>query len=312
MNNRDRLVQKTSDELSSSPDWAFANGGPNRTMLNYQQQNQQNINTQYYQNQNSEMNDRSMERNYDHFSNQNNEEDGRRFLNSSSNRDDDEYSDDETDVKRLLNSSSTIQPIVEDFTLEFFRPLLTTDIKARGEALEQIIDLLKASLQTEKKELLKTHLQTIVRFATEVPFDDIMQGFQQLISHLEQNGITIPQSITIPSTFIRKSLFQPVNTTDKTYKKIFVDLFLTTGRVSHLSRVMSIHPTYFEKFWATFAFVMTEPGPLPLSWRNYIAILASVRQKCKYLVVQQENEFLLNGGDPKWLDGIDFIPKKII
>ena len=56
---------------------------------------------------------------------------------------------------------------------------------------------------------------------------------------------------------------------------------------------------------------MRAPGPLPLHLRNYIAILASSRFKCSYLVHQQEEEFIVNGGDPHWLQGVEYSDPKI-
>jgi len=56
---------------------------------------------------------------------------------------------------------------------------------------------------------------------------------------------------------------------------------------------------------------MRAPGPLPPHMRNYIAILAAARFKCSYLVHQQEEEFLMNGGNPTWLNGVEFTDNKI-
>lgn len=52
-------------------------------------------------------------------------------------------------------------------------------------------------------------------------------------------------------------------------------------------------------------YILRADGPLPHHMRNYIAILSAARFKCTYLVKQQEEEYLMNGGDPSWLDGID-------
>jgi hypothetical protein len=89
-----------------------------------------------------------------------------------------------------------------------------------------------------------------------------------------QTGITLPKSRTTPSTFVPKNYFVPVNT-DSPLRQIFMDLFLHTGRVSHLNRVLLLHQSYFEKYYAMFAFIMRDNGPLPHPWRNYIAILVS-------------------------------------
>eukprot|EP01114_Cavostelium_apophysatum_P012588 TRINITY_DN2853_c0_g1_i3.p1 TRINITY_DN2853_c0_g1~~TRINITY_DN2853_c0_g1_i3.p1 ORF type:complete len:370 (-),score=89.81 TRINITY_DN2853_c0_g1_i3:57-1166(-) len=241
------------------------------------------------------------------------DQDDRQFLVSST-KDEDDYSDDEFEGGKRVLGQSVTGPIVEDFTPEFFRPLQQTDLKSRVEALNMIIDLLKQSLQSEEKKLIKHHIHNIVRLAYEVPFDDVMTSFQQFLKMVQESGaIVVPNPISFPSSFVLKSLFPPVNINEKPYRKIFVELFLQTGRVSHLYRLMAVHPSYFETFWSTFNFIMTEPGPLPVIWRNYIAILASAQHKCQWLVNHQEQEFLLNGGDVTWLEGIECenIPKKL-
>lgn len=236
-------------------------------------------------------------------------------MNSGKLEEDDEVESDEEElingVRKRLSASFTGSN-AENFTSEFLRPLQQKNSKARAEDLEAIIGFLKSSLLTESKDLIKHHLPSIVRYATEVPFDDVAISFQELLKIVEQTGLfTIPKPIPAPSKFVRNALFPPVNTHDEVYRKIFVDLFLQNGRVSHLNRVLAIHPSFFEKSWATFTFIMTESGPLPLDWRNYIAILAASRHHCMYLVQYQEQEFLSNGGQPKWLEGIDHIPKKL-
>jgi len=59
------------------------------------------------------------------------------------------------------------------------------------------------------------------------------------------------------------------------------------------------------------SFIMRENGPLPMDWRQYIAILAASRHNCRWLVYLCEKEFIICGGDPEWLQGIDHIPKKL-
>ena len=61
-------------------------------------------------------------------------------------------------------------------------------------------------------------------------------------------------------------------------------------------------PEFFEEFARARKLVMLSDGPLPLSWRNFIAIMAASRLKCEYLIRLQEAEFLSNGGDSKWLE----------
>jgi len=207
-------------------------------------------------------------------------------------------------------SSLSDSMVREDYTLDFFRPLQQGDAEARASALSGILGLLHDSLKSEKKDLVRTHLKTIVRYSFEVPFDDLSSAFGKLMRRIEETGISLPKAKAIPSTFIPKNYFVPVNT-DSPLRQIFMDLFLQTGRVSHLNRVLLLHQSYFEKYYAGYAFIMRDIGPLPLYWRNYIAILAASRHDCKWLVNMQETEFILNGGDPNWLQGIDHIPKKL-
>ena len=74
--------------------------------------------------------------------------------------------------------------------------------------------------------------------------------------------------------------------------------------------MLAWHPSFHEKWFSTTHFLLRDAGPLQLPVRNYIAILAAARHKCQYLVRLQEEEFLLNGGDAKWLEGFQEPPKK--
>lgn len=56
---------------------------------------------------------------------------------------------------------------------------------------------------------------------------------------------------------------------------------------------------------------MSADGPLPYHVRNYIAIIAVARFKCMFLIKHQEEQFILNGGDPSWLESIENTPPKM-
>lgn len=56
---------------------------------------------------------------------------------------------------------------------------------------------------------------------------------------------------------------------------------------------------------------MSSDGPLPYYVRNYIAIIAVARFKCRILIRHQEEQFLMNGGDPSWLEDIKNTPPKM-
>lgn len=74
---------------------------------------------------------------------------------------------------------------------------------------------------------------------------------------------------------------------------------------------MAIQPEFSRAHFSTYNFLMRQDGPLSLAWRNYLAILASARFRCQYLVSLQESEFLMNGGDPNWLKSVSNAPLKL-
>lgn len=79
----------------------------------------------------------------------------------------------------------------------------------------------------------------------------------------------------------------------------------------HVTKVIRYHPKYFEHYIKTHRYLMYDDGPLPFTTRHYLAIIAAARNKCNYLVSLHEKEFLAEGGDTKWLNGLEFIPQKL-
>ena len=87
--------------------------------------------------------------------------------------------------------------------------------------------------------------------------------------------------------------------------------FLHRGRASHLVQLLAWHPTYLDRFYQTYDLLMYDAGPLPGDWSAYIAIMASSRHFCDYLIDVQSNEFLDLDGNETWLEGIEKSPQKI-
>jgi sestrin len=79
----------------------------------------------------------------------------------------------------------------------------------------------------------------------------------------------------------------------------------------HVTKVIRYHPKYFEHYIKTHRYLMYDDGPLPFTTRHYLAIIAAARNKCNYLVNLHEKEFLAEGGDTKWLNGLELIPQKL-
>lgn len=56
---------------------------------------------------------------------------------------------------------------------------------------------------------------------------------------------------------------------------IFIESFLSLGRVDHLTMVMALHPSYFSCFLKAQHALLELDGPLPRHWRHYIAVMVS-------------------------------------
>nr|XP_018896191.1 PREDICTED: sestrin homolog isoform X1 [Bemisia tabaci] len=92
---------------------------------------------------------------------------------------------------------------------------------------------------------------------------------------------------------------------------LLVEAFLQNNRPDHVSQVMGLHPAYLEMFLRTHHYILRGDGPLPFDYRHFIAIMAAGRHQCSYLINQQKQEFVLQGGDQSWLKGLNQIPKKL-
>lgn len=105
----------------------------------------------------------------------------------------------------------------------------------------------------------------------------------------------------------------PVDTEDDEFQaqSLFVDAFLHNNRLEHLIQLMGYHPKYLDCFLKTQQYILRGDGPLPTPYRHYIAIMAAGRHQCSYLINIQRTEFLLQGGDEKWLNGLEHIPAKL-
>ncbi|KAL8578136.1 hypothetical protein ACOMHN_055455 [Nucella lapillus] len=103
----------------------------------------------------------------------------------------------------------------------------------------------------------------------------------------------------------------PVDTTNEDNQMVFIESFLQNNRLEHLHQVMGCHPRYLEAFLKTQNYLLRDDGPLPFPYRHYIAIMAAARHQCLYLVRLHAQDFLLQGGDPAWLKGLDSAPAKL-
>ncbi|CDW78780.1 sestrin-1 isoform 2 [Stylonychia lemnae] len=88
--------------------------------------------------------------------------------------------------------------------------------------------------------------------------------------------------------------------------------FLTKGRLFHHERILCWFPKYLQHFDETLDQMMNREDVLPITWKYYLSIMAVSCYDCEYLLKIQEEQFLLWGGDIKWLtDGIKVVDRKL-
>ena len=58
---------------------------------------------------------------------------------------------------------------------------------------------------------------------------------------------------------------------------LLMDIFLQNNCLEHMFQVMSYHPKYLECFMRIQQYLMYGDGPLPFSYRHYIAIMVGAR-----------------------------------
>jgi sestrin 1/3 len=174
----------------------------------------------------------------------------------------------------------------------------------------------------ETKIFLKKYRGLILEYSYNSPFYDIRQEFQKLINELVdeckefEGEFENPTNkvYRLPSIFLNPNLLPSIDyDKDKVLTEYFQKEFISIGIVSNLQRILGCFSNFNKKLQDTIEFVMKDKsGPLPEHYRNYIAILASSRFNCTYLIEKQEKEFILNGGNVDWIkNGIKSIPKKL-
>ncbi|XP_018054337.1 PREDICTED: sestrin-3 isoform X1 [Atta colombica] len=160
--------------------------------------------------------------------------------------------------------------------------------------------------------LVTLHLPVILRLSVNCPFQNVRIKCAEILQMVKERGLPVPvPAFDGPSAFVPLSELPDLNNLDEKTHVLLMDAFLQNNRLDHVSRVMSSHPSYLEHFLRTQQFVLRGDGPLPYDYRHLIAIMAAGRHQCSYLINLQKGEFLLQGGDPSWLQGLRSIPGKL-
>uniref|UniRef100_UPI00398E4F05 sestrin-1-like n=1 Tax=Pristiophorus japonicus TaxID=55135 RepID=UPI00398E4F05 len=168
----------------------------------------------------------------------------------------------------------------------------------------------RQDLQEPPTELHRL-LLLLLRLSHSCPFQDLRHQSAALLQTVLDRSVKIPRPIGQgPSYFIpAKEILQ--EGMEDAERQLFIEAFVSTGRVDNITMVMGLHPQYLECFWKTQYYLLQMDGPLPYHYRHYIALMAAARHQCSYLVSLHINEFLQVGGNPDWLSGLNFVPQKM-
>ncbi|KAK3822468.1 MAG: PA26 p53-induced protein-domain-containing protein [Linnemannia elongata] len=198
----------------------------------------------------------------------------------------------------------------------------------------------------EAARLLRHHILTILRFSVCCPYKDVKICLVGLLNELEVKPtssfspfsrnhdiylLDSPENSRCPSPTLsakdRSSSSSSLSTLpataagclppsvgcvpDEATKQIMTQTFANYGRTSNLFRIMAFFPTFWEKFECSQTCMMNGPGPIPKPWRCYVAIMAASQYNCQYMVSMMKLDYLTSGGDPTWLNGLQYTTQKI-
>ena len=218
--------------------------------------------------------------------------------------------------------------------LPFFEPLLSPDVAVRATAMAEIRTAVMASLTPpQSPSLVALHFPSLLRLALEAAFKDVREGFIQLLALIAdvdpryanvlpaQSGATdlIPDHLLPSAESDASELTSPVARAEdsgedeySSSSELLLELFLSSGRVSHFDRLLSFHPSFYVRWSATLDTLMADSGPLPLPDRHYLALMAASRfPSSAYFLSYHSSLFLYHHGDPAWLSDVRHAPKHL-
>lgn len=159
---------------------------------------------------------------------------------------------------------------------------------------------------TMPQAVLKYIMGTFLRLSLWCPYENVRDGCGRALTHFSELGIKVPEvMVSEPSSFIPSNQIPPVDTDDEQISSLYIESYAQTCRLEHMVLVMGMHPQYLKEFLEVNMHLLKSDGALPHCYRSYIGILAASRHKCAYLIHLMESDFILAGGDPEWLNGID-------
>jgi len=208
----------------------------------------------------------------------------------------------------------------DSFSPLFFQKLYVEDSGKRRRAAENCISALSRNFYTSEFNLVRAHLSRVVELSVECPFEDTRNIFSHFLKEyqkeLQERNLVVPRycdAVTyfFPSSETLEDIDTDIDTNCENTKEVFIEQFISTGRVNHLTRIMAWHPDFFYKYQSCNEYLMgNHEFTLPTHIKHFVALMAVSRWKNTYLV-KQEERILQENGDHEWTGGFGNLPKKM-
>ncbi len=193
-------------------------------------------------------------------------------------------------------------------TGHLFDGVFTREPARREAGLQNLVAKLEAD-----PALKALHARRLLTIATECPFEDVRAALRECLGAASVSAFAPMDTAFFSEEMITAIITDPVKLKKTAHRKeLLEEIFVSTGRLALMMKFFSFFPEYLEHFWKASNFIFRDDGPLPVTWRHYIAVMAASCYASRYLMELHEERFLECGGDPQWLEeGMKAIPAKL-
>jgi hypothetical protein len=184
----------------------------------------------------------------------------------------------------------------------FFQKVVSPDRKEGRRAAENCVTRLIKNLYTAEYTLVRDKVARVVELSVECPYEDTRNIFLNFLKEyqkeLQERNVVVPRYCSVVTYYFPTDPLIAIDTESEGVRDIFIEQFLSTGRVNHLTRIMALHPEFYFKYHACKEYLMGNDDlslSLPFHIKHFVALMAAARWKNTYLVKQQERVLLENG-----------------
>lgn len=222
------------------------------------------------------------------------------------------FSDVSPRKKTSRKSQSTKRETVKSVEiLRNFYEKLRQCTKDGGESKTEELKSMVAFIRELPHAQLQVVAGAIFMLARDAPFDGIRSSFSDLLENLKVNFHRSMPSILSAFFAFNPSVLKRDEEEEELVRDVFKKSFLAHFRVPNLYKVLTWHPSYLDRFEGMMGSLMCAEGPLCVTWRHYIAIMAASRHRCGYIAASHIFHFVRSNGDDRWLRGADKAPPKL-